>query len=228
MELHSDWKVIPLSTPERRSYDARRRRERAEAEKAATRTRVVEAARALFVERGYRATTITDIARAAGVAVQSVYNVAASKSELLHLAVDLAVAGDDDPVRMTERADVERIASTADPERQLDLIAAMITTIQTRSATIQAAYREAAATDPTVADSLAAAQRRRHETFAAVVAMLPADRLRVPLADAVDTVWAVGSHEVFMLTRTSLGWDENRFRGWLARTLVDALLVPTP
>ncbi|MGE3813436.1 MAG: TetR/AcrR family transcriptional regulator [Candidatus Nanopelagicales bacterium] len=217
-----------MSTPERRSYDARRRRERAEAEKRATRTRVVEAAHALFVERGYRATTITDIARAAGVAVQSVYNVAASKSELLHLAVDLAVAGDDDPVRMTERADIERIAATADPEQQLAQIAALITTIQTRSATIQSAYREAAAVDASVADRLAADQRRRHETFSAVVAMLPAERLRVPLADAVDTVWAVGSHEVFMLTRTSLEWDEDRFRAWLARTLIDALLVPTP
>ena len=39
----------------------------------ATRTRIVDAARDLFVEQGYARTTIADIARAADVAPQTVY-----------------------------------------------------------------------------------------------------------------------------------------------------------
>src|SRR3974390_2602982 len=90
------------STP-KRPYDARRRRERAEEERRATQLRVVEAARRLFLARGYLATTMADGPREAGVALQSVYKAAQSKADLLHLIVDLAVAGDDQDVMLLER-----------------------------------------------------------------------------------------------------------------------------
>jgi len=76
----------------KRPYDARRRRERAEEERGATRRRVVEAARHLFLTRGYVATTVADIASEAGVALQSVYKAGQSKADLLHLVADIAVA----------------------------------------------------------------------------------------------------------------------------------------
>src|SRR5262249_59228388 len=78
----------------RRPYDARRRRQRAQEERQATRRRVVEAARQLFLTRGYVATTMADVAREAGVALQSVYTAGQSKADLLHLVADVAVAGD--------------------------------------------------------------------------------------------------------------------------------------
>jgi AcrR family transcriptional regulator len=61
-----------------------RRPSRREAQKAETRARVVEAARALFSERGYEAATIRDIAKRAKVAPGSVFTTFASKAELLH------------------------------------------------------------------------------------------------------------------------------------------------
>lgn len=54
-----------------------------EAQKAETRGRVVESARALFASRGYAEATIRDIARHAGVAPGSVFTTFASKAELL-------------------------------------------------------------------------------------------------------------------------------------------------
>src|SRR3954447_15418845 len=54
--------MSPTTSP-RRSYDASRRREQA----AATRQRIVEAAAALFVERGYTGATVPAIAAAAEV-----------------------------------------------------------------------------------------------------------------------------------------------------------------
>ncbi|HEX4175708.1 MAG TPA: helix-turn-helix domain-containing protein, partial [Acidimicrobiales bacterium] len=79
----------------KRQYDARRRRERAAEERRATRTKVLEAATRLFVAKGYTATTMADIAREAGVAMQSVYTAGRSKADLLSAAVERAVAGDD-------------------------------------------------------------------------------------------------------------------------------------
>src|SRR3954465_6236290 len=101
----------------KRPYDARRRRERAEEERQATRRRVVEAARALFLTRGYVATTMADIARDAGVALQSVYTAGQSKAELLHLVVDLAVAGDDQDVMLVERPTFAAVGDEPDAER---------------------------------------------------------------------------------------------------------------
>src|SRR5262249_18350270 len=93
----------------KRPYDARRRRQRAEQERRATRLRVIEAAHALFLDRGYVATTMADIAREAGVALQSVYKVGHSKADLLHEVRDLAVAGDDQQVMLLDRPEFTAI-----------------------------------------------------------------------------------------------------------------------
>ena len=58
----------PVKTPRR--YDSSARREQARA----TRRQVLAAATALFLERGYAATTMADVAARAGVVVQTVYS----------------------------------------------------------------------------------------------------------------------------------------------------------
>src|SRR5205809_713292 len=79
-----------------RTHDAGKRRERAEEERRATRRTVVAAAQALFVTKGYKATTMADIAREAGVAMQSVYKAGKSKADLLQRVIEVVVAGDDE------------------------------------------------------------------------------------------------------------------------------------
>jgi hypothetical protein len=90
---------------------------------------------------------------------------------------------------------------------------------------VQVAFREAAAVDEVVAQNLDAELRRRHETIRVVVGMIAEEHLRLPREETVDTVWAVGSTEVFLLLRFRRGWDAERYRTWLARTLVRQLLV---
>ncbi|MDT4919818.1 MAG: hypothetical protein QOI15_720, partial [Pseudonocardiales bacterium] len=130
------------SATAKRPYDARRRRARAEEERRATRGRVIEAATRLFVANGYTGTTMADIAREAGVAMQSVYTAGRSKADLLHAAVERAVAGDDADVLVHQRPVFAALAAEPDPARQVQLIADLICEIQQRSAPIQAAYRE--------------------------------------------------------------------------------------
>ena len=210
---------------ERRGYDARRRRERAEEERRRTRRRVLDAAARLFAARGYTATTIADIAREAGVAVQSVYKAGQSKAELLHAVVDLAVAGDDEDIMIAEFAAID---DETDTRRQVHRFADLIASIQERSAPVQAAYRQAAAVDDAVAASLAASHRRRIETFTTVVGMIPRRHLRRPLRESAETAWAIASPEVFLLLRNQQGWDAARYRRWLRATLVEVLLIDAP
>ncbi|HZS14312.1 MAG TPA: helix-turn-helix domain-containing protein [Candidatus Dormibacteraeota bacterium] len=207
-------------------YDARRRRARAEEERRATRLRVVEGARRLFLSRGYVATTMADVAKEAGVALQSVYKAGRSKADLLHLVTDLAVAGDDQEVMLLDRPSYQAVAREASPERQVQMIAALIAATMERLAPVWLAYREAAAVDAKAAANLVAAHQRRHTTFGGMIRMLPERRLRRPFEESVDTAWAIGSIDVFLLLRSLRGWDAGAYSEWLSRTLVDQLLAP--
>ena len=209
-----------------RSYDATRRRERAEEERRATQRRVVEAARELFVTRGYVATTVADIAKEAGVALQSVYNAGKSKAALMHLVVDLAVAGDDEDVMLTDRPSYTAIAELPTAEQQVEKCAALIAETMQRLAPVWVAYRQAAAVDPSAAESLEAAHRRRNETFARMIGMVDQQRLRLSPEEATDTAWAIGSIDVYLLLRQIRGWDHEQYTRWLTRTLVDQLVEP--
>jgi AcrR family transcriptional regulator len=210
---------------ERRGYDARRRRARAEQERTATRRRVLDAAARLFVANGYTATTVADIAREAGVALQSVYKAGQSKPELLHTVLVLAIAGDDDDVMLADRAAFTAIGEETDPQRQVQRFADLIAQIQERSGPLQAAYRQAAAVDATVAASLAEENRRRLATYTTVVGMIPRRYLRRPVEASAETAWVIGSPETFLLLRHQLGWDAAHYRRWLRETLVTALLA---
>lgn len=210
-----------------RPYDATKRRERAEEERRATRRRVIAAAQRLFVAKGYTDTTMADIATTAGVALQSVYKAGGSKAELLQRVVDAAVAGDDEDVMMSDRPSFAAIAQEADPEHQVRGMAALIASIQERSAPVQSVFRQAAAVDDTIAASLDRELRRRHEAFAVLVGMIPEDRLRQSPEECTDTAWAIGSSEVYQLLRIRRGWDADRYREWLSRTLVEQLLSPS-
>jgi AcrR family transcriptional regulator len=212
----------------KRPYDARKRRERAEEERRATRRRVIEAATRLFETKGYRGTTMADIASEASVAMQSVYSAGRSKADLLNAAVQRAVAGDDQEVLVQDRPAFADVAREPDPVRQMELLAEALCVIHERSEPMQAALREAAAYDPAVAVALDASHRRRWETLRAIVDLLPADQLRTTTKASADTVWAVASAEVFLLQRRVLGWTWDEIRFWLSRTLLDLLLVPQP
>jgi len=215
---------MPKKSP--RTYDASARRARAEEERRATRRRVVTAAQHLFLTKGYPATTMVEIATEAGVALQSVYKAGRSKADLLQLVVDNVVAGDDDEVLMVERDPFQAIADEPDPVRQVQQIAALIAATQERSAAMQVAFRQAAAVDDAVAARLDAELERRHATFTAMIAMLPADRLRHSPEESTDLAWAIGSSEVFLLLRHRRGWDADHYVESLSSLLVEQLLRP--
>lgn len=207
-----------------RRYDATARRERAEEERRATKRRVVDAARRLFLTRGYSATTIADIASEAGVAVQSVYKAGTSKAALLQSVVDVMVAGDDEDVQLLDRDPFRAVAEETDPERQVAMIAALIASTQERSAAIQIVFREAAAVDDTIAATLDAELERRHATFVGLVGAIPEDRLRHSPEVSTDLAWAIGSSEVFLLLRMRRGWDADQYREVMTQVLIDVLL----
>jgi AcrR family transcriptional regulator len=169
---------------------------------------------------------VAEIAREAGVALQSVYSAGQSKADLLHLVTDLAVAGDDQQVMLLDRPSYQAIADETDPDRQVQMSAALTAQTMERLAPVWVAYREAAAVDAKAAANLVAAHHRRHATFAGMIGMIPEHNLRRSREEAIDTAWAIASIDVFLLLRSIQGWTSQQYADWLSQTLIDLLLTP--
>lgn len=62
-----------------------------------TRRRIVEQARGLLLQGGYRTMTVASLAKAAGVSPQTVYNSVGNKAAVVKAVYDVMLAGDDTP-----------------------------------------------------------------------------------------------------------------------------------
>ena len=131
----------------RRSYRSPRRAEQARA----TRRAIREAATRLFLEHGYAATRITQIASAAEVAPETVYATFKNKRALLKEAIDVAIAGDDDPVPVADRPWLDDVRAEPDPRRRTRMLSEDGFTRAVRVAPILEVLRSAAASDPDLA-----------------------------------------------------------------------------
>jgi AcrR family transcriptional regulator len=77
--------------------------DRRAARRAETEARLIAAASDLFVQRGYAATTLADVAEQAGLAPRTVYLRFSTKAELLRRCIGAAIVGDTAPVPLAER-----------------------------------------------------------------------------------------------------------------------------
>src|SRR5579884_1483413 len=128
----------------------------------ATRAQLLKVATDLFVRQGYLATTVGDIASAAGLAVQTLYLRFGSKARLLKECFDVAVAGDDEPVGLAERPWVERLEQEPGLHQSLRILVSNSRAILERSAPLYTRIEQAAA-DPDVAELLVEVKRQKLE-----------------------------------------------------------------
>ncbi|TKK91656.1 helix-turn-helix transcriptional regulator [Herbidospora galbida] len=195
----------------------------------ATRERIAAAARTLMLERGYAATTMADVARAAGVVVQTLYTSSpGGKPGLARLVWDVTLAGDAEPVPQSERPQVRAIIAEPDPVKKLAAYAAMAVEIYERVGPVHRVLRAAAAGDAGVADLLATTERRRltgSHGPAAHLREVGALRDGLTVEKAAAHIYALTSLEVFEHLREIAGWTPEECRDWLARVLRDTLLA---
>ena len=216
-----DADVKPRS-PKRR-YDATRRRAAA----AQTRRTIVAAARGLFLERGYAATTMPAIAEAAGVALDTVYEAIGPKPALFRHLIELAISGEDEPVPAEERNYVRAIRAEPDPRRKLALYARAVGAIQPRLAPLFGVLREAARAESELAALWTEIAERRAANMRLLVAEVAAAgglRAGVTVDEAADFVWATNAPEFYLLLVGERGWDPERFERWLTELWVRTLL----
>jgi TetR/AcrR family transcriptional regulator, regulator of autoinduction and epiphytic fitness len=207
----------------RRGYVSATRTERAQK----TRTRVIEAATRLFVQQGYGTTTMRAIADEAGVSVPTVELLFGTKAQLLHVVIDVAVAGDDEPLPVLSRVWAADAQSARDLADFLSVVAQVLSEAQARSAGVMLAAYEAAASDPDIQLLIMDRESQRERTTTWIVKeVVERAGLRPGLdrAAAIDTVWMLMDPVIFNRLMRHRGWSLDRYASWFADS-VTRLLV---
>lgn len=187
-----------------------------------TRRAIVAAAAGLFVAQGYGATTVDAIAAAAGVSRKTVFAAAGSKADVLKLALDWAITGDDAPVPLADRTDVSTLLAGADARELLDGWAKVLVDIDTRVAALHDALITAADGDPAARAIREQSDGERLAGARQVINRLRAlDALGEGLtpAHAADLAWLLADPALYTRLVRQRGWSVRRFERWLAATL---------
>lgn len=205
----------PVKQPtKRRTYDMSRRRDAA----AQTRRAIVEAARHLFVARGYAGTTMAAIARAAGVSHETVYATFGPKPVLFRHLVETALSGTEEPVPALQRDIVRRARAESDPRRIIEMFAHYVRELHARIAPLIAVLNAGAESDADLQAFAAELSSRRVDHMRAFVEDLAAKgglRAALSIDRAADVIWIMNSPEFYLLCVRDRGWSPELFESWL-------------
>lgn len=197
-----------------------RKSTRRQKQAAATRQEIVLAARKLFGERGYSATSMADIAAEAETSVQTIYDSVGSKGAVVMAIVDLLDEEVDIP------AILEEMRATRDPRHLIALEVRLQRQFQERCGDVLQAMLTSAEYEPDVAAAVNEGWSRHYGGARWIVEQLDAwgalrDELPVDRAAASLAVisWLSCARYV-----DRCGWTYDQFETWLTEDLCRLLL----
>ena len=209
----------------KRKYDSSSRSETAKA----TRMAIIDSGRDLFLKKGYAATTMSEIAKAAGTALDTVYATVGRKPALFRLLIEMAVSGSDSAVPAEERDYVRAIRAEADAAGKLQLYAAAMGQIQPRLAPLIRVLQAAAPLAPELNELWQGITKRRSDNMRLFVKDLAAtgrlDRT-LSYSKAADIVWSMNSTEFYLLLVEQCGWSVEEYCEWLGTAWIRLLIEP--
>ena len=187
---------------------------------------MLEAATELFLEQGYGATSIDQIARAADVSPQSVYATFENKAGILEGAVNLARAGDPRG-RTRDLPEVIAVHQEPDPRTRCEGAAAFARRMYEGSAALIAIVERASAVDPQLADLHDRFRAQRRESMAQMNGDIPGKAFRKGLkrTDALDTMTFLAAAHTYTELVDGMGWTPAHYEAWLADALYQVLFA---
>lgn len=222
MDIPSHWIELTISNMNgkqrpRRRYDTKLRSERA----LGTRERILDAAKELFTAHGVEKVTIGKIASAAGVSGPTVYALFQSKTGILKAVIERSFFG-------ARYAEIAKQAETArDPEEILRITASISRVILDTEREEIGLMRGVAALSPELNEierELEAVRFTLQESRARLlVKSAPAAR-RLGLVRVRDILWMYTGRDVYRMLVLERGWSSDEYEGWLAETLIAALI----
>jgi AcrR family transcriptional regulator len=211
-----------MSEVKRHARSELTRRDRARA----TRLRITKAAYTLFCDRGYAGTTMSDVAEAAGVAVQTVYFTFHTKSELLSRAYDFAVLGDGEPVPPDQTAWYLKMTDEPDVTAALRHVVEGIGAIMVRATPLDTVVRAGASSDPDTATVRDFHERWRAQGYGAIIEILAtksAFRVGVSPERATQLLLLYLGMDVYRVLVLDFGWAHQDWIDWTVATVGEQL-----
>ena len=182
-----------------------------------TRERILGAAREAFRDNGYGATTLADIARAAGVAEPTVRAIFKTKPNLVEHLLRLAVRGEDTDRQLQDREAFQQVLAATDPNTLLDRHADLAAAVHSRSWDVMEIARGAASNDPAIAEIYEQRRRARLTNQRAVakrLAELDALPDHTSVETAADLLWLYTAPEIYRMLVIERKWSPDRYREW--------------
>ena len=193
-----------------------------EAMRQATRQSVIAAAGRLFSERGYAGSTIEAIAKAAGVAVPTVYAAFGNKLSILRALLDAAI-NEAEPRPVAERLR-EQVAGVPDPATRVQKLTRLHVLLLAQTADVRRVIRGAAATDGEIQALLDKIYSRVYtdcQTSASLALGIASDDART--RRLADVMFAFTSSDLFDLLTGQRGWSVAEYERWAIQTVTAAL-----
>ncbi|KAA8883811.1 TetR/AcrR family transcriptional regulator [Nocardia colli] len=201
-----------------------------EARKAETEQKILDAAVRLFLTDGYVATTLADVAAAAGVGARTVYLRFGTKADLLNRAIDVAIVGDTAEVGVAHRDWHVRAATAPTLEERIRAYAEGARGLMERAAPLIAVAVQAEASEPLIAAAATAGRDATHANITHIWQQLHADGLLDPGVDldwVIATVGLLGQAETYILMTRTLGWDPAAYQQWMYDTWHHFAVTPS-
>ncbi|MFD7729063.1 TetR/AcrR family transcriptional regulator [Kitasatospora phosalacinea] len=203
----------------RRPYDSARRQEAARRSRAA----ILTAGRELLLRDGYRATTVRAVAERAGVSPETLYKAFGGKPGLLKALWDVTLAGDDEPLAMAQRPQLQAVLAARDTHAKLRLYAAFVRGVHERLADLAALLAQAG---PDGSQVLTVSEEERMTGVSAFVAHLADTGVLSADADAArlaDSWWALTGPHLYTQLTAGRGWNTDAYEDWLTGMLLSDL-----
>lgn len=189
-----------------------------------TRRRIIETAHGMLLGRGYHGTSVSELAAAAGVSAQTVYNAIGGKSEVVKAVYDVLLAGDDDPIAMPERPEFRAMSLAPDRESFLTAYATLCATIYRRTGSLLGVLlAQGAGGDQSLRDFVATIDRERRAGNTNVLAALEQTHGLDGQLDRealTDILWTITAPEIYDRFVRRCGWTHEQYAAWLGEAFI--------
>jgi AcrR family transcriptional regulator len=198
---------------------------------AETEQRIIAAARALFIRDGYAATTLTAVADAARVGHRTVYVRFGTKADLLKRVIDVAIAGDTEPIDVPHRDWYQAALAAPTLDQRIELMANGAAGLMARAGELMAVAQQAEHAEPMLAEAARAGRAATRDVVRHFFITLHQDGLLPADADLgwlSDTAGLLAHAQTYLLIRETLNWTAGQYQTWLQTTWHRLIAAATP
>ena len=193
----------------------------------ANRASILSAAYDLFVAQGFGATTIDQIASAAGVSKPTIFSAVGNKATVFKAVRDTTMAGDDSPESISQRPSADRIRNASDFPSAVQALTLHIIGVVRRASGIQEVLRGAAANGDREMKMLWEESEKERRVGAELLLSLLIKKapLAIPRERAIDILGLLMTPDNYQRLVVQCGWTDLAFRKWLGEAVITQLFA---